>query len=380
MRHKPLEAHRNQGEHFMRTKIADLGAIVGALCLLATVAASADSGAAVTQAQEEMTKLTGVPTSIGITEPLKTKPTGKKIYYMQCGVLQCTDVGKQLDKVGAILGVDVVHIDTGNTPETISAAFDRAAHDLPDGVMVPALPSSLFKSQLAVLASHNIPVVVWTSPDVVGNGIVKVLLDSNQYVQNGDLIADWIVVDSKANAKTAFFNIPNFPALKTMEKAYEARLTQLCPSCTYAGVDVQGTDIGKNLPERVVSYVQQHPDTNYIVLAFGSMVLGVPEALKEAGLDGRVKLVSQAGLSLNFNYIAKGEQAVDLTLSHLNLAFAAMDVMARAKAGQDISDIPTTLPSIFLTKDNLNFDASSNTTWPMQDTLQQQYKTLWGVR
>ena len=298
---------------------------------------------------------------------------------MQCGVLQCTDVGKQLDKVGAILDVNVVHIDTGDTPETISAAFDRAAHDLPDGVMVPALPSSLFKSQLATLATAKIPVVVWTSPDVVGNGIVKVLLDSTQYTQNGNLLADWIMVDSAANAKTAFFNIPNFPALKTMEKAYQARLTELCQSCTYAGIDVQGTDIGKSLPDRVVSYAQQHPEANYIVLAFGSMVLGVPEALKEAGLDTRVKLVSQAGLSLNFNYIAKGQQAVDLTLSHLNLAFAAMDVMARAWDGQDISRIPTTLPSIFLTKDNLNFDPSSNTTWPMPDALQHQYKTLWGV-
>ena len=130
-------------------------ALAGALVLFASVSASAQSPA-VAQAKAEMAKLTGVPTSIGVTEPLKVKPTGKKIYYMQCGVLQCTDVGKQLDKVGGILGVDVVHIDTGDTPETISAAFDRAAHDLPDGVMVPALPSSLFKSQLATLAAHKV--------------------------------------------------------------------------------------------------------------------------------------------------------------------------------------------------------------------------------
>jgi len=298
---------------------------------------------------------------------------------MQCGVLQCTDVGKQLDIVGAFLGVKIVHIDTGNTPETISAAFDRAAHDLPDGVMVPALPSSLFKSQLATLAAHKIPVVVWTSPDQVGNGIVKVLLDSAQYTQNGNLLADWIVVDSNANAKTAFFNVPDFPALKTMEKAYQVRLSQLCSSCTYAGTDVQGTDIGTALPGRVVSYLQQHPDTHYVVLAFGSMVLGVPEALKEAGLDSQVKVVSQAGLNLNFNYIKQGRQAVDLTLSHLNLAYASLDVMARALDHQDVTNIPTGLPSIFLTKDNLNFDPSSNTTWPMPDSLQQQYKHLWGV-
>jgi ribose transport system substrate-binding protein len=299
---------------------------------------------------------------------------------MQCGVLQCTDVGNQLDKVGAILGINVVHIDTGSTPETIAAAADRFAHDLPDGVMDPALPSSLFKSQLATLATNKIPMVEWTVPDAVGNGIVKILLDSNQYTLNGRLLADWVVVDSSANAKTAFFNVPNFPVLKIMEQAYQTRLAELCPSCTYTGIDVQATDIGKSLPDRVVSYVQQHPDTNYILLSFGSMVLGVPEALKEAGLDGHVKLVSQAGLNLNFNYIAKGQQAVDMTLSHLNLAYAAMDVMARVWNGQDVSRISSILPTIFLTKDNLNFDPSSNTTWPMPETLQQQYKTLWGVK
>ena len=376
---KAIGSDHKGGRRSVHKHIGAGSAVVGAVIFFTAASASAQSPG-VEQAKAEIAKSTGVPTSIGVTEPLKSKPTGKKVYYMQCGVLQCTDVGNQLDKVGAILGVNVVHIDTGSTPETIAAAADRFAHDLPDGVMDPALPSSLFKSQLATLATNKIPMVEWTVPDAVGNGIVKILLDSNQYTLNGRLLADWVVVDSSANAKTAFFNVPNFPVLKIMEQAYQTRLAELCPSCTYTGIDVQATDIGKSLPDRVVSYVQQHPDTNYILLSFGSMVLGVPEALKEAGLDGHVKLVSQAGLNLNFNYIAKGQQAVDMTLSHLNLAYAAMDVMARVWNGQDVSRISSILPTIFLTKDNLNFDPSSNTTWPMPETLQQQYKTLWGVK
>jgi len=312
-------------------------------------------------------------------EPLTKLPTGAVVDYMECAVIQCTDVGDQLDKIAPELGVKLNRIQTGGTPEEISAAFDRAVNDKPAAVLVPAIPSSLWSKQLAALEKQGTHVIVWTTPDEPGNGIDKVFLDSAAYTANGELMADWVIADSDGAAKSVFIQIAAFPVLETMEKAYAAHLEKQCPACSYENVTVQGTDIGKNLPSRVVSYLQSKPDTDYVVISFGGMVLGVPEALKAAGLSDKVKVVSQAGLNLNFNYIKDGGQAVDLTLSHLNLAYAALDAAARAINGQSLDELPASLPGIFLTQDNLDFSPEENTTWPMDEELENQYKTAWGV-
>lgn len=329
----------------------------------------------VAEAQAAVALRTTIPDTIGFDTPLSALPTGATAYYMECGVLQCTDVGDQLELVAPELGVTIVRIPTGDTPETISAAFDRAAADLPDAVLVPALPPDLYQSQLTTLNNAAVPVIAWTLPADELPGLQKIVLNGSQYELNGQLMADWVIADSMGAANTVVFNVPTFAALKVMEHSFADELARLCAHCTYEGVDVQGQDIGSALPGRVVSYLQANPDTNYVFLAFGSMVLGVPEALAAAGLDA--KLVSQAGLEQNFEYIQAGQQAVDLTLSHEQLAYAALDIMARALAGDDTSVVPGILPGIFLSADNLDFEPSEHTTWPMPQSFRDQYLALW---
>lgn len=319
------------------------------------------------------------PASIRAIKHLSKRPVGKTFAYMQCNVLQCTDVGINLEKVAPLLGAKIKKYQVGPTPETIQAAFERAYADKPSAVLVPALPVALYTPQLKKFQAAHIPVITWTTGDKPGNGIATVLLDSSQYKLNGDLLADWVVADSKGAAiKTVFFGVPGFTALETMQKEFAVKLKALCPSCGYSGKTAQTTSIGKDLPGAVISYLQANPGTKYVVLAFGSMVLGVPEALKAAGLSGKVKVVSQAGLNLNFRYIQSGGQAVDLTLSHRHLAYAALDATARALAGESLRSVPTQLPGIFLTKANLNFDPGANTTWPMPMAWQKQYRVAWG--
>ena len=52
---------------------------------------------------------------------------------------------------------------------------------------------------------------------------------------------------------------------------------------------------GQSIPGAVVSYLQSNPDTNYVVVSFDDMGLGVAEAIDAAGLGDKVKIVAQSG-------------------------------------------------------------------------------------
>ena len=46
------------------------------------------------------------------------------------------------------------------------------------------------------------------------------------------------------------------------------------------------------MPAKVIAYLQAHPETDYVWGAFGNLTLGVPQAIKTAGLSEKVKVVT----------------------------------------------------------------------------------------
>jgi ABC-type sugar transport system substrate-binding protein len=56
----------------------------------------------------------------------------------------------------------------------------------------------------------------------------------------------------------------------------------------------------------VLAYLQSHPKVNYVMFTFADLAAGVPEALKAAGLDGKVTLVGNGGGEAQFKAVAGG--------------------------------------------------------------------------
>lgn len=353
----------------------------GASPIEATKSSAPTGDAGVQRAAAALDPVRKQPTKIGITAKLSKLPTGKRVDFIECGVPNCKEIGNGLEPAMKALGVQLKRVSAGNTPEEFSKAFDQAVQDRPDGVLVGAITKKIYGSQLDKFGQMNIPVVSWANTDDAGGALKKVYLSSKAFSVAGEQIANYTASDSKGKARVLYLQSSIFDFAIPQLAAAKDTLQTNCGSCSLEAIDVTPDQIGTAIPSRVVSYVQQHPDTTYVVGTFGPLLTGVSEALKSSGLGEKVQLVSCCGADSNFEYIQQGK-GVDLTVSNNYLAWVAADGIARAMVGDDASLLAindATLPWFQLvTKNNINWKVGKEP-YPGVADYQAQFKALWGV-
>lgn len=320
------------------------------------------------------------PASIGKLPPVSKKPaTGKRVDWLECGVPVCKLIGKGLSAATKALGWKLKVIPMGTTPEQIGRAWTTAVEDSPDAVLATGVVQALFKSQLAQLKAKGIPYVAGSTTDPNTNGQIGNVPSQADYVLRGSMMANFVVANTNGAAKAVMFNIPDFPVLVIEQKAFAATFKKLCPSCSLDVVNVSATDIGSKLPGRAVSYMQQHPDTNYMVAAFGDMTLGVPQALKAAGLDSKLRIISQASGPNNFQNIKKGlVEYAAVPEPDAMAGWRMIDVLVRSFNGDPLACCNLgTLPRHYLTKSNIGNPALPYVGVPGYPN---QFLKLWKVK
>jgi ribose transport system substrate-binding protein len=114
----------------------------------------------------------------------------------------------------------------------------------------------------------------------------------------------------------------------------------------------------------VVSYLQAHPSTNYLVLGSGDAIAGVPQALSAAGLSGRVKIATRGSTTTNIKDVAAGTEALAVTDETVETGWRIVDAFARHFLGDPITN-PTPIGTIHaITKGNLPADVNVAFTVP----------------
>ena len=170
-----------------------------------------------------------------------------------------------------------------------------------------------------------------------------------------------------------FFVDSGYPINTEQLKALKAQFAAECPdTCKVDSYLAPVTSIGKDLAGKVASQLQAHPDTDYLVPAFGDMAIGIPAALAASSMKQPPMLTQEPGAA-NMPDIRKGD-LVSLNGSGAESMWGIVDTLARYFNKQDFpTEIP--LPSWFITKDN----APDEDTFPTVVDYQQQFKKLWGV-
>jgi ribose transport system substrate-binding protein len=322
------------------------------------------------------------PTSVGVTQPLsKTPPTGKNITYLECGVGICQQIAAELTNAAKLLGWHMTFVDQGTTPEQIVAAWDRAlsANPKPDAILTSGVPVVVYQRELDQARQAGIPVVDWASANPPNTpGIIFDINPVEDNQERGRLLADYAAVKSGGHATTLFADIPDFPTLLAEEKAYVAELKSVCPSCTTDVLNFSATDIGSKIPSAIVSYLQQHPDTNYITFAFDDMSVGVPEALRAASIGSNISILGQSSNKTTAQSIADGTgQVATIPQGVGQMAYKALDVLARHFIGDSLSaDSANLLPIWIQTKATIG---DPNNLWKGPAGYPQQFAKLWHV-
>jgi ribose transport system substrate-binding protein len=340
--------------------------------------------AGVARAQKELAPVLKLPTSIGITAPLKSSPRGKTVDYMQCGVSECEEIGNDLERATKALGIKLVRVSTGNTPESTGQGFDQAVQNKPDGVVASGVSKSIYAKQLAQFKQLHIPVVSMGTADVPStvDGLAQVLLGGKSYDNAGKWAADWAITDSKGKAKILLVTAPVFDFNKPLADSFKATLARNCPGCSVKELQVAPDDIGKGVPGQIVSYLQQKPDTDYVITSFGSLMIGVPQAVQAAGLQSKTNLFTVAAGQADFQNAKAGIEKGNLSSSTQYLGWITADQIARAMTGQAPTSVvdDAKLPwfHIFSGGDE-TWNLKTETGWPYLNGFEGQFKKLWGV-
>ena len=184
-----------------------------------------------------------------------------------------------------------------------------------------------------------------------------------------------MAADAGGNTKSVFVNIPSIPILTFALTNYNKWFPQYCSGCKNDTLNIPITALGKDVPTRIVAYLRAHSDVKYIVMSTDSLTIGLPAALKAAGLNTKVKIVGQGATATNLQYLRSGDQAVSVAFPFYESMMMMLDAVVRHAAGKPI--VPsTTPPQWLLTKDNA---PNTQKIFPIVPDVVSQFKKLWGV-
>jgi ABC-type sugar transport system substrate-binding protein len=342
--------------------------------------AAASSGAAaagVAKAQALVAKTTARPTSVGLTKPVgKAIPTGKKVTFISCGVEACEIQGDVIKQGAADLGWTASTIGTDGSPEQLQNAFETALRQGTDAVILNAVNRATVAKQIQEAKQKGVAFVTCCSVEATGDGILYNASPQAQSARIGKALAADVVADSKGEASTLYVNISAFQILEGLGKEFESSYKEYCPSCDYGSIDIPVASLGKDAPDRIVSYLRSHPDVNYVMLSVSNALgAGLPAALKAAGLGDKVKIVGQSADTQTYQDLQAGNIKAVVPFDYHAVDYLMLDALARQFAGVPIEE---TLPPLWImTPDNLPAGATDGL-FPVVVSYRDEFKKIWG--
>jgi ribose transport system substrate-binding protein len=342
-----------------------------------TGASSSSFAAKVATAKKQLAQVEVRPTKITLTTPIgKPVPTGKTIAYINCGAPACTFESGIIKQAASTLGWTEQVLNTDGTPQQVDNAWAQVIREKPFGVIYEGFPRSEFNQQILKASAEGIFVSGCCNSDSVGNGI-DYYIDGNalQAQVIGPILANWATAQSNGQEKPAvvYLNVPEYTVLTAIGQTFKSDFTADCPGCSFNTLNLPLTSIGSNAPTLIVSYLRSHPNVKYVVGSIDSANIGLPAALKAAGLTD-VKVFGVTPTTINLGYIAAGQESGTVTYDYYEIDYALVDAIARKAAGVPIQPGFTPPPWV-LTEANL---PSATQITPVVPNIQTYFAHLWG--
>jgi ribose transport system substrate-binding protein len=385
----------------MRGTARLIAALIAALAIAVTVAAcgssdddggsstsGGDGGAATAAADSSLPpevtdavrEFTARPTSIGIDAPIEREiPAGKEIYYIQCGSPVCATNGEYLKEAAEAVGWTIRPVNAGVTPESVKAAWAQAVRAKPDGVVASGFPRTMMNPELEELEKLRVPVVDISVTDPPGRGISAVFAGTPDYVAAGERLAKYALVEAGGkDVNVMIVGIAAYPTVQLLGRSFGETIERYCDSCSVDELDAPATSIGNDLPTRISTYLQGHPDVNWVVNGFADMSVGVPAALQSAGVGEDVKFVGINNNPTTAGYLKNGQSLVaEHIYGYPELMWRSIDFLIRSVNGESTEpSTAQTYPHWVVTKDTI---PSTTDEFPTVEDYRAQYERLWGV-
>lgn len=338
---------------------------------------SGSSASTVAAAAAAIQPYVGHPSPFPVTDKLTRVPKGAKIAYMDCGTPYCAFVYSLMQPAATAMGVTLQRISSGTSASSVRAAFSTVVTKKPDAVIVTALNIDLWSKALKQLQSASVPVVT-----IGVTGLAPYNVPSPQDAEAldlliGKLLADYVVAKFSDKSNVVVYTVPELTFTAAMAKEFKSELARICPGCAVRETQVPIASIGTTAPQKIVSDLQSHPKSTVAVFPNDELEIGLPSALKSAGI--KITTLGDAPTPTNLQYIKDGTETAALGADQPVVSWMLIDKVAReiAKQPQTGAEAEGLTDLQFLTKPDITFDPSKG--WTGYPDFPQRYKDLWQV-
>lgn len=357
-----------------------LGACGGPSAATGPGAGTVDSAvdqAGLAEATKIVAEFTQRPTEIPNDEPITAPiPKGKNITFLSCGASSCNLEADIIKEATDALGWNLTTISNDGTPEKVKAAWQQILRTKPDGVIYTATDRAIFDAELTQAAALGIEVVACCTTDPPDGEKLDYVIGKPEHSKNvGRLLAAWVIEQSAGEGDAVYVDLSAFKILGTIRESFETTVAELCPGCSTDKLDIPITALGKDVTDRIVSYLRSHPNVKYVVLSVdGALGAGLPAGLKAAGLND-IKVIGEGPDETTLQYIAGGQQSATVTFPYYEEMFSLVDALARKFAGVPMEE-KVLVPDWIVTADNL---PTADKIFPVVADVKEQYFKLWAV-
>jgi ABC-type sugar transport system substrate-binding protein len=355
----------------------------GAVVIAAVTFAAAAAFAA--EPTKEATRIETPATFQGPTEPAKA-PKNIKVAIIPCAAAfhGCTSPADAAAEAAKAIGWTVTQYDGGGDQQKQNAAMLDAVSAGSNLILLMAIDPNFVQLGLAAAKKAGIPVLSGTDSTHSPNPIIKPTGDNLNYVLDvspslvevGRRMADWTIADSGGKANVLVIAADEFPSVRAENQGQLEGLKQ-CPGCTVQPLmNTTGSQVATTLGQQVVGYLQSHPEVNYVLGPFDPADVFVVNAIAQAGLGDRVKLVGELGDEQNLDFIRnKRVQVADCAIDNTYIGYAVIDQAIRVLNGQPVIE-PNgeNVPFQMLDETNL---PPPGTDWHASYDYKSAYLKLW---
>ena len=247
------------------------------------------------------------PTSIvsGLEPFSKPPPKGITAVNLQCDFPTCETISKPIREMGKKLGwhVKTIVYKTGAPQEAVTQAVNTPGVEY---IFTAGIQRPIIEPQIKVAEEKGIAIISTSNPEPPKGEVWPVAIAEQYGAAPATDVMHWVINQSEGKANVLLLDYQEVPITATERPAIEKTLEEDCPECSFADLVLTGEELAAgSVPAKVVGYIQAHPEIDYIHVAFGNILLGVPEALKTAGLLENVTITSMNGLESAEGEIAR---------------------------------------------------------------------------
>jgi ribose transport system substrate-binding protein len=355
----------------------------------ASTAGSTGSGGVAAATQVVQSKQTE-PKNIPSLPPLPKAPEkGLKVAFLTCQATACSLLNPGFTAAAQALGWSptVITYSTAQPGQAVQQAIDSGYKY----IATTSITLSEITPQVQEAKSQGIAIFGAYTTDQPGgasNGLYGVAQNGAADAVEGALPADYIISDSKGKADTVFVDLPVYPSLVAVGNGFKAEMAKNCPSCSVDILGLSATQLGAGqVPSAIVSYLQSHPNVNYVMLSFQDLDPGVAGAIRAAGLSSKVKIVGGEGQQAQLKEVQDGTEAAWTVLPEPYVMWVVVDWMARQSEGVltqqalQATDGSNGSEQFIVTnaKEAAAQLAENGGAWPGPTGYQSEFKQLWHV-